>query len=53
MTSSQIMSYNLDASEKWCIISGISSPDSGTTIVGNTVLYSIEAKQHQTIEGNF
>ena len=50
LKKSQIVSYSMDSSGKWCILNGIATPD-GKTINGYIELYSFERKQIQLIEG--
>jgi clathrin heavy chain len=50
LASSQIMSYQVDPTEQWCLLVGISSAD-GKNINGNMQLYMVDKKQQQLLEG--
>eukprot|EP00918_Siedleckia_nematoides_P026580 GHVU01057396.1.p1 GENE.GHVU01057396.1~~GHVU01057396.1.p1 ORF type:complete len:618 (+),score=127.82 GHVU01057396.1:105-1856(+) len=48
----QIIAYSADSVEKWCLLTGISTPDGGKTILGTMQLYSTEKRQQQLLEGH-
>ncbi|CAE7493273.1 Cltc [Symbiodinium natans] len=48
----QIINYSANSQVSWCLLTGISSQDSGRTIDGNMQLYSVERKQQQLLEGH-
>eukprot|EP00742_Colponemidia_sp_Colp-10_P000714 GILJ01000776.1.p1 GENE.GILJ01000776.1~~GILJ01000776.1.p1 ORF type:complete len:1719 (+),score=373.80 GILJ01000776.1:96-5252(+) len=48
----QIIAYTTDANEKWCLLTGISTPDGGRTINGHMQLYSTEKSQQQLLQGH-
>lgn len=49
----QVINLATDSSEKWGLLTAISSPDSGKTIVGNMQLCLIEAQKSQSLEGHY
>jgi len=48
----QIVSYSINNTATWCLLTGISTQNAGKTIDGNMQLYSIERKQQQMLEGH-
>mmetsp|Transcript_39448 Transcript_39448/g.98764 ORF Transcript_39448/g.98764 Transcript_39448/m.98764 type:complete len:1743 (+) Transcript_39448:183-5411(+) len=51
-SNTQIINYAVDSQQKWCLLTGISTQDQGKTIDGHMVLYSVEKKQQQVLEGH-
>eukprot|EP00923_Selenidium_pygospionis_P028308 GHVN01050942.1.p1 GENE.GHVN01050942.1~~GHVN01050942.1.p1 ORF type:complete len:1744 (+),score=313.50 GHVN01050942.1:122-5353(+) len=51
-SSTQIISYSVDGDLKWCLLTGIYTPDQGVTINGAMQLYSISKAQQQILEGH-
>lgn len=50
--TTQIISYAVNSSSSWCLLTGISTPDGGKTIEGSMQLFSVEKKQQQLLEGH-
>ncbi|CAK0821327.1 unnamed protein product [Prorocentrum cordatum] len=48
----QIIAYSSNATQSWCLLTGISTQDQGKTIDGNMQLYNVEKKQQQMLEGH-
>lgn len=50
MANCQIMSYDVDASEKWCYLIGLYS-DANRNILSHIQLYSVERSMAMPLEG--
>ena len=50
MSACQIMSYDVDATEKWCYLIGLYS-DANRNILSHIQLYSIERSMAMPLEG--
>eukprot|EP00398_MALV-I-01_sp_L67-1_P000178 gene178-941_t len=50
--STQIINYGVSEDKKWCLLTGLTTPDGGRTIDGSMQLYNTELKATQALEGH-